>query len=145
MELYPKQADPRVASKWGNQKFGKVMDGRVETAVDYVPVPLDSQANAVERMLVAMDEGKRKGAVVAAGLNGSDEAGTVTDLLKEIEAEVKAMAAVDPATCKDEADYRAKLSDRPVSRLDVDTWISRKAITLGGVMPYGVSVVAEEL
>ena len=145
MELYPKAKDPRVASKWGNQKFGKVMHGKIETEVDYVPILLDSQANAVERMLVAMDEGKTKGAVVAAGLDGSDEAGTVADLLKEIEAEVSAMAAIDPATCKDEADYRAKLADRPVSRLDVDTWVARKAAALGGVMPYGVSVVAKEL
>ena len=144
MELYPKAKDPRVASKWGNQKFGKVMDGKVETDVDYVPILLDSQANAVERMLVAMDEGKSKGAVVAAGLDGSDEAGTVADLLKEIKAEVKAMAAIDPATCKDEADYRAKLSDRPVSRLSVDTWIDRSATALGGIMPYGLGIEAEE-
>jgi len=70
MELYPKQADPRVASKWGNQRFGKVMDGKAELETDYVPVPLDSEEAAAARALAALVAGKSRNVDMAKGLAG---------------------------------------------------------------------------
>lgn len=119
MELYPVAKDSRTDPKWGGQKFGKAMDGKVELAEDYVPVALDSEAAAAARALAALEAGKSRNKALAAGLAGSDEVGTMNRLLDEIEAEVRGCAAVSPADHATLTGYKTAL---PTKHLDATKW-----------------------
>ena len=117
--IYPKAKDTRTDPKWGGQKFGKAMDGKVELAEDYVPVSLDSEEDATTRSLAALVAGKSRNAAMAVGLAGSDEVGTMTRVLDEIEAEVKACRAISPADFSTVTAFKVAL---PVKHLDATLW-----------------------
>ena len=121
MTIYPeaKAPDARTDPKWGGQKFGKAMDGKVELETDYVPVPLDSEEAATARALAALIAGKSRNTAMAEGLAGADEVGTMTRVLDEIEAEVKACRAVSPAKFSSVTTFKAAL---PVKHLDATLW-----------------------
>ena len=121
MTIYPeaKAPDARTDPKWGGQKFGKAMDGKAELETDYVPVPLDSEEAAAARALAALVAGKSRNTAMAVGLAGADEVGTMTRVLDEIEAEVKACRAVSPADYSTVTAFKAAL---PVKHLDATLW-----------------------
>jgi len=134
MTIYPKAKDGRTDSKWGGQRFGKAMDGRVELEADYVPVPLDSEAAAAARAVAALEAGKSREAALALALAGADEVGTAGRLLDEIEAEVVACRGVSPADHATVDSYTAAL---PVKYLDPAKWYA------GIKAEYGVSTYAD--
>ena len=80
--LYP---EVPKASKFGGQEFADP---------DYVPVELDNKEAAIARMLAALDAKLGDEAVKAAGLDGSDEVGTVEKLFSELASEAAELRAI---------------------------------------------------
>ena len=103
IKLYP-EVPSNDESKFGKQTFD----------AGYVPVELDSEQAAVNRMLVAIDDGMDKEAVKAKGLNRADEVATVDRLFDEIISEGSELEK-----CGVDADaIRAR-----AKHLDAERWI----------------------
>ena len=134
MAIYPKAKDGRTDSRWGGQKFGKAMDGKVELEHGYAPVPLDSEAAAAARAVAALESGKSREVALARALAGADEVGTVGRILDEIEAEVVACRGVSPADYATVDSYTEAL---PVKHLDAAKWYA------GLKAEYDVSTYAD--
>jgi hypothetical protein len=131
MKLYPELTVCKEESKYGRQHFA---DG-------YVPIALDSEAQAVTRMLVALEAGKTKAEVIAAGLTlrqktdeepgiGSDEVATVERLYGQIIAERAALAAIP--LC-DEWVYTLAVEDA-AQLLDPAKWVDAMREKCGGAI-----------
>jgi hypothetical protein len=114
-KLYPE--DAAAGEKFGGQTFSDP---------NYTPRELDSVQAATARMLEYMETtGVDQPGAVAAGLSGSDEAGTVTKLYESIMAERKQLLGLDRSA----ADYETKVA-ATAKTLDSAKWLAARPKTV---------------
>lgn len=102
--------------------------------------PNVSDADLIARIIEAREDGKSRAEAVGGVLQGASNVQGFYRVWDMVERERQRMAAIDPATCKDAADYWAKLKDSPTSVGDAGTWTSAAAMAAGGILPYGAAL-----
>ena len=118
LKVYPELDSAVTDPKYGNQRL----------AAEYVPVALDSESAAATRMLAAVAAKKSREEVIAAGLNGSDEVKTVSDVLDGILAEAKAWDGVSPCDFATVTTFKAALKGK---YLDPTAWYDALKVQAG--------------